>query len=244
MITVKCPYCEAGIRGEDRFAGRVVACPKCKKQVQMPADARPVPSKVVLADAAPTAVPPPLAGNLSGQVHPAESIQSTSAVSRQERQAATTKPCPFCGEEILVAAKKCKHCGEFLEGSMVRNTTQTAKGDKSGESDKKILPLLILFWFSSFGLLGLHAFYAGNIKQGRSYLRGFVLWLISGLCLLVLCYIAANCSGAFGPLHILIVLIVWLLLLTRTVMSLFRDFISIVTGSYKDGNGRQISKWT
>ena len=26
-----------------------------------------------------------------------------------------TKACPFCWEEILQEAKKCKHCGEFLE---------------------------------------------------------------------------------------------------------------------------------
>jgi hypothetical protein len=25
------------------------------------------------------------------------------------------RPCPFCGEEILKAAKKCKHCGEWLQ---------------------------------------------------------------------------------------------------------------------------------
>ena len=25
------------------------------------------------------------------------------------------KQCPYCGEEILTTAKKCKHCGEWLE---------------------------------------------------------------------------------------------------------------------------------
>ena len=30
-----------------------------------------------------------------------------------------TKACPWCAETILTAAKKCKHCGEFLEGGQV-----------------------------------------------------------------------------------------------------------------------------
>lgn len=30
-----------------------------------------------------------------------------------------TKRCPYCGEEILAIAKKCKHCGEWLDKQVV-----------------------------------------------------------------------------------------------------------------------------
>jgi len=33
-----------------------------------------------------------------------------------------TKKCPFCGEEILAVAKKCKHCGEWIDKEV--NTPQ------------------------------------------------------------------------------------------------------------------------
>ena len=33
-----------------------------------------------------------------------------------EQTEQNTKQCPYCGEKILIAAKKCKHCGEWFEG--------------------------------------------------------------------------------------------------------------------------------
>ena len=216
MITAKCPHCQAGIRAEDRIAGRVVACPKCKNEFQMLAVAQPVPSKAVLADSVPAVAPPPIGGNSLGRVPPVEPIQIPPPPSTQ------AKPCPFCGEAILVAAKKCKHCGEFLDSLMSRNATQTE------ESDKKILPLFLLFFF--FGWLGIHAFYAGQRVQGLFYLSAPIMFLI-------MVFVGhATTVPLLGPLGILVLLLVPIFLIG--------DFVRIVLGVYKDGNGRRISKWT
>lgn len=43
-----------------------------------------------------------------------------------------TKQCPYCGEEILVVAKKCKHCGEFLDDNLKKERKgklQKVKGE-------------------------------------------------------------------------------------------------------------------
>ena len=55
-----------------------------------------------------------------------------------------TKRCPFCAEEILVLAKKCKHCGSDLEND---------QKDKSRHSQ---------IWLWGLGILALTFLFFGN----------------------------------------------------------------------------------
>ena len=49
-----------------------------------------------------------------------------------------TKPCPWCGEKIHVQAKKCRFCGEFLDG-------RPRAGSGGGADDESLTVWLILF---------------------------------------------------------------------------------------------------
>jgi hypothetical protein len=51
------------------------------------------------------------------------------AIPVQAPSAAAFKTCPFCGEQVLEVAKKCKHCGETID-LLLRELEQTKKAAK------------------------------------------------------------------------------------------------------------------
>ncbi|MGN6369667.1 MAG: PH domain-containing protein [Phycisphaerae bacterium] len=72
---------------DQQLAG-LVNCPACKRPLQ------------------------PIVGEAST---PAPQQPEPAPATAVSGDAEATKRCPFCGEVILAIAKKCKHCGEFLD---------------------------------------------------------------------------------------------------------------------------------
>jgi hypothetical protein len=107
-------------------------------------------------------------------------------------------------------------------------------------SNKRQLPTFLLCFF--LGWSGAHAFYVGRIKDGIIYVSFILLmflpfgWrLLWGLLSLV------DLPSGLLPLGVLF----WeLLVLVFIAIFLLGDFIRILAGVYKDGNGRKITKWT
>ena len=66
--------------------------------------------------------------------------------------------CPFCGESILAIAKKCKHCGEFLDDSLKK------RGKAMFKASSKFIGLLC-----SYHIMDANQKVLAKLKPGTSF---------------------------------------------------------------------------
>ncbi len=90
--------------------------------------------------------------------------QTNTTVTTLGPNRAGTKECPFCAEEILAKARKCKHCGEFLDGTV----TSARSRSRLDPGPEKIL------WEENPSLLA----YVGLLLFGAMLILAFGLGII------------------------------------------------------------------
>lgn len=93
---VTCPTCAKVLSLPAAAAGKAGKCPGCGTRIAFPPD-------------------PPAVDELAGFD---EFFQQEAAIHQATTIAPQTRACPYCAEPIAAAAKKCKHCGEFLDRSI------------------------------------------------------------------------------------------------------------------------------
>lgn len=106
------------------------------------------------------------------------------------------------------------------------------------ESEKRILPALILCLF--LGVFGAHAVYAGRWKKGIAMVSCLV-W--PGFCMMLMIVCARFLGDSFINHILAFEVISWLPPVLVTIHAIC-DLVRILIGSYKDGQGLKITKWT
>jgi hypothetical protein len=197
LIAVVCT-CGSKITVGGHFAGKVGKCKRCGQRLTIPwpepmadvVDANSWVHSATLDDEEPIMLPEPVSS-----------------------RTADTIECPYCGEEIRAIARKCKHCGEFLDASLrgqsvvvgagstapqviVQNTNviEARRHPGYGIPEREWSPGIAAVL--SLVIPGAGQMYKGNVGGGICWLIGtifaYCFFIFPGLVVHLLCIISAG----------------------------------------------------
>ncbi len=148
-MIVACPSCHKKIKAPDSAAGKKAKCPSCGTVMMLPAAVQD--AEVVDQNMPPT--PPandpfstlPSGGGLSDLLDEADQMYSlekkpgglpstsdpfaAGSSSPAADAAVPRRPCPACGEMIMMSALKCHYCGETFDPGLKKKRRRSGSGD-------------------------------------------------------------------------------------------------------------------
>ncbi len=199
-MIVACPSCHKKIKAPDSAAGKKAKCPSCGTVMMLP---MPVQDAEVIRPN-PTWTPPssdplsslPGGGGLEDLLAEADQMYAlekkpaaasdpfaAGGASSATDSTVPRRPCPACGEMIIMSALKCRFCGEAFDPGLKRKQRR-----RGGHEDDELTPVEILLAVLCtniaciFGIVWLVMGKPKGIKMiGLCVLVNvawFVLWLI------------------------------------------------------------------
>ncbi len=134
-----CDHCDHETPVKAELAGKKAVCPKCGKVGRIGAH---VPSTRPATPQSPAAAAARLAA-------------ATAQAPAPRRRPEPTTRCPFCREEILAVARKCKHCGEFLDKTedIRQRGEMFSSSQHHGDSGPRPLPGWVVPAVAAVGLI-------------------------------------------------------------------------------------------
>lgn len=124
--------------------------------------------------------------------------------------------CLECGVKKGNGNKRCDNCGEIKKREnqdICLNCGKDFKLKSNGNNEEKTRFMVLLLWFF-LGMFGAHQFYVGNTNKG-------ILYAVLTIAGFFTCGITAFV----------------------TVIILIFDLVGILSGTFEDENGNEITKW-
>jgi predicted RNA-binding Zn-ribbon protein involved in translation (DUF1610 family) len=173
-ISFKCPNCGKKLKAPESAAGRSSTCPGCGNMVTCP---EPVyDAEVVEMELEPAPKPTgvdPYADLDTDQ--PYQVVEPTPAAPPADGR----RPCPMCGEMILVGAAKCRYCGEVFDPTLKKTKSKKKKKYSAEDADLSGGEIAIAILCSGIGCIcGLVYMIQGKPKGLKMFGLSFLMVVV------------------------------------------------------------------